>query len=99
MGAPEIRILRFLPGIRGRSCRPKELSDEELEAFTLVDFGAPEWDIFDSAGRFLGVVMMPARFAPAVFRADKIYGAWHDEHDLPYVVRLRIVGDLAVGAG
>jgi hypothetical protein len=77
---------------------PSELSDEELEAFTLRGFGAPECDIFDSAGRFLGVVTMPERFAPWLFRGDKVYGTWYDEHDLPYVVRLRIVGDLGVGA-
>ena len=79
---------------------PSELSDEEGAAFDpRRDFALPEWDIFDSAGRFLGVVMMPARFEPAVFRADKIYGVWYDEHDLPYVVRLRLVGDLTVDAG
>ena len=72
-----------------------ELSDEELATFDpRRDFAAPEWDIFDSAGRFLGVVTLPERFEPAVFRAEKVYGVWYDEQDLSYVVRLRGVGDL-----
>ncbi len=69
-----------------------ELSEEE--DFDLNDMGAPEWDVFDSEGRFLGVVAMPHRFKRMVFRGDKIYGVWRDELDVQYVVRLRIVGDL-----
>ena len=26
---------------------------------------------------------------------DKIYGVWYDEQDVPYVVRLGIVGDVS----
>jgi hypothetical protein len=73
-----------------------ELGEEE--DFDLDDMGAPEWDVFDSEGRFLGVVAMPHRFKPMVFRGDKIYGVWRDEFDVQYVVRLRIVGDLGAGA-
>lgn len=76
-----------------------ELSEEELESYDLLqDSGAPDWDVFDSEGRFLGVVSMPPRFAPRLFRGDMIYGVWRDELDVQYVVRLRIVGDLSVGA-
>ncbi|NIM51868.1 MAG: hypothetical protein GTO22_21930 [Gemmatimonadales bacterium] len=68
------------------------LSDEELEQYNLLeDTGAPEWDVFDAEGRFLGVVSMPKRFAPRVFRDDKIYGVWRDELDVQYVMRLRVV--------
>ncbi len=68
------------------------LSDEELEDFNLIeDSGAPEWDVFDADGRFLGVVAMPPRFAPRLFRDDKIYGVWRDDLDVQHVVRLRIV--------
>jgi hypothetical protein len=77
--------------------KPSELSEEELESYNLIeDSGAPDWDVFDSEGRFLGVVSMPKRFAPRVFIGDKIYGVWRDELDVQYVVRLRIVGDLNV---
>ncbi len=73
-----------------------ELSEEELESYNLIeDAGARDWDIFDSEGRLLGVISMPARFAPRIFRGEKIYGVWRDELDVQYVVRLRIVGDLA----
>ncbi len=68
------------------------LSDEELADFNLIeDSGAPEWDVFDAEGRFLGVVAMPPRFAPRLFRDDKIYGVWRDDLDVQHVVRLRIV--------
>ena len=68
------------------------LSDEELEQYNLLeDTGAPEWDVFDAEGRFLGVVSMPRRFAPRVFRDDKVYGVWRDELDVQYVMRLRVV--------
>jgi len=78
---------------------PSELSGEEFEAFDpRQDFGIPEWDIFDSAGRFLGLVRTPRGFTPWVFRNDKIYGIWHDEFDVGYVLRLRIVGDLGFDA-
>jgi hypothetical protein len=68
------------------------LSDEELQDFNLIeDSGAPEWDVFDADGRLLGVVAMPPRFAPRLFRDDKIYGVWRDDLDVQHVVRLRIV--------
>jgi hypothetical protein len=45
----------------------------------------------------LGVIAMPERFAPKVFRGDKIYGVWRDDLNVGYVVRLRILGDLGIG--
>lgn len=58
----------------------------------LEDAGASDWDVFDGDGRYLGVVAMPTRFQPRLFRDDKIYGVWRDELDVQYVTRLRIVG-------
>lgn len=76
-----------------------ELSDEEYEAWNPIeDTGAPTWDVFDSQGRYLGIVTMPRRFAPRVFRGDEIYGVWRDELDVQYVIKLRIIGDLGMGA-
>ncbi len=70
-----------------------ELSEEELESYNLLeDAGAPEWDVFDREGRYLGIVRMPSRFAPRLFVEDKIYGVWRDEWDVQYMVRLRIEG-------
>jgi hypothetical protein len=76
--------------------RVSDLTDEE--DFGPDKLGARDWDVFEAEGRFLGVVTLPQRFTPTVFRADKIYGVWRDEFDVQYVVRLRIVGDLVVGA-
>jgi hypothetical protein len=77
---------------------PSDLRDEEYEKFdSMRDGGAPGWDVFDARGRFLGVVTLPRRFQPRLFRDDKIYGVWRDELDVEYVLRLRIVGDLGVG--
>ena len=70
-----------------------ELSDEELEGYNPLEAsGAPEWDVFDPNGKFLGVVTMPPRVAPRLFRGDKVYGVARGEYDVQYVVRLRIVG-------
>jgi hypothetical protein len=69
-----------------------ELTEEELKNWQ--NARAPEWDVFDSEGRFLGAVIMPRRFTPMEFRGDKIYGVWRHESGVEYVVRLRVVGDL-----
>ncbi|NIM48882.1 MAG: hypothetical protein GTN62_03745 [Gemmatimonadales bacterium] len=70
-----------------------DLTEEELEQFNLIeDAGAPDWDVFDAEGRYLGTVPMPLRFAPRLFRGNKIYGVWRDELDVQYAMRLRIVG-------
>ncbi len=70
-----------------------ELSDEELEGYNHLEAsGAPEWDVFDTDGKFLGVVTMPPRVAPRLFRGDRVYGVARGEYDVQYVVRLRIVG-------
>jgi hypothetical protein len=76
-----------------------QLGEGWLASFgSIEDIGAPDWDVFDAQGRFLGVVQMPQGFTPRLFRGDKIYGVWRDELDVQYVLRLRIVGDLGPGA-
>ena len=73
---------------------PGELSDADIERYDFIeDFGAAGWEVFDRDGRYLGVVHMPRRFQPRIFRDEGIYGVIRDEIDVPYVVRLRIVGD------
>jgi len=69
-----------------------ELSEEEMEGFNIQDLGAPDWDVFDADGRFLGVLTMPERFSPRGFANDRIYGVWRDALDVQYVTRLRLVG-------
>jgi hypothetical protein len=72
---------------------PSGLSEEQLKEWNFIeDIGSPDWDVFDAQGRYLGVVTMPARFAPRAFVDNKIYGVWRDELDVQYVTRMRIVG-------
>lgn len=71
---------------------PLELSPEELRLFP--ENPERSWDVFDSAGRYMGFVTMPSRFDPMVFRGDRVFGRWRDELDVPYVMQLLIVGDL-----
>ena len=67
------------------------MTQEQRDAANfLEDIGAPDWDVLDHEGRFLGVITMPDRFAPRVIVGDKIYGVWRDEMDVQYVVVLEI---------
>jgi hypothetical protein len=69
------------------------LSDDEYESYNpLEDTGAPDWDVFDADGRFLGIVTMPTRFQPRHFVGNSIYGVWRDELDVQHVMRLRVIG-------
>lgn len=80
------------------AARPESFTGTGAPEWNYMDIGTPEWEVLDPEGRFLGVVTMPRRFTPTVFRGDKLYGVWRDEFGVQYVVRLRIVGDLGPGA-
>jgi hypothetical protein len=54
--------------------------------------GSPVWDVFDAAGRLLGPLRLPDRFTLLRVRGTALYGTIRDEHDVPTVARLRIVG-------
>ena len=70
---------------------PGDLTDEQISLYNFIeDFGAPDWDVFDAKGRFLGVVRMPPRFQPRLFVGDAIYGVQRDELDVQYVARLKV---------
>jgi len=60
------------------------------DATDLSNLGAPEWDVFDPEGRYLGVARMPERFQPVRFVGDAVYGIWRDELDVQHVMRLRL---------
>lgn len=68
------------------------LTDEEREAFDFRagTLGSRTWDVFDGEGRYLGIIDMPLRFQPVLFREDRIYGIQRDELDVQYVVVLRV---------
>lgn len=63
---------------------------EEGADFNPQDAGAPDWDVFDRNGRYLGVVTLPDRFAPARLHGDLLYGVWRDDLDVQYVKVLRV---------
>jgi hypothetical protein len=86
---------------------PSDMSVEERDRFSFgtqhpqlfavnphLALGAPDWDVFDAAGRFLGVVTLPSRFNPVKFAGNEIYGVWRDELDVEYVLRLTVLGSL-----
>ena len=82
-----------------RPLPPSEMSETEVFSLNFTEeWASRDWDVFDSDGRFLGVVTLPQLFTAKLFRGDKIYGIWRDALEVQYVVRLRIVGDLAIGA-
>jgi len=66
-----------------------EGAEEEAEV-DFQDLGSPNWDIFDSEGRYLGTIALPDRFSPVTVRGNQIFGVWADELDVQYVMRLTI---------
>jgi hypothetical protein len=68
------------------------MAEREGRTFDPQDIGAPEWDVFDRQGRFLGVLTMPSRFQPLRVVDDRVYGVQRDELDVQHVVRLRVTG-------
>jgi hypothetical protein len=79
---------------------PSELSDEDRISWNFMDvltgvswnliedIGAQDWDVFDSEGRFLGVVTMPLRFTPHAIVGDKIYGVSRDGYPVTILVSM-----------
>ena len=81
-----------------------DMTDEEREMFDYgaqhphtfvgnprIAIGAPDWEVFDSEGRYLGEVTLPTRFEPMQFDGDHIYGVRRDELDVEFVMRLKVV--------
>jgi hypothetical protein len=70
-----------------------DLTDEELESFNpTLDQGSATWDVYDSEGRYLGVIELPDRFTPFTVVGNQLYGVHRDEFDVQYVMILRING-------
>lgn len=67
------------------------LDRDDMGNFDVRGVGAPDYDVFDDAGRFLGTVLTPRRFEPVLTHNDRIYGVERDELGVQHVVRLRIV--------
>lgn len=71
--------------------QPSTLPKAEQAAYDpRLDAGSGRWDVFDLTGRFLGVITLPARFAPRARIDDLLYGIWRDDLDLHHVMVLRV---------
>ena len=64
---------------------------EVFLADVTLRLGAPDWDVFDARGRYLGVVTLPEGFEAFQFAGEAVYGVWRDQMRVEYVKRLRIV--------
>lgn len=60
------------------------------EKVDLQNLAAPDWDVFDSQGRLLGMVRLPERFNGMRVVGKSIYGVQRDELDVQHVVRLTL---------
>jgi len=56
-----------------------------LQDYRLLDDEPFRWSVFDSAGRWLGVVETPPRFTVNEIGSDHVLGIWRDELDVDYV--------------
>ena len=46
-----------------------------------------KWRIISPEGDAVGVVELPTRFRPILVEANRVWGSWYDELDVPYIVR------------
>jgi len=75
-----------------RESRPSLSSVSKIPTILRDFHSAPDWDVFDAEGRYLGVVTVPLRLTPRLIRGDKIYGRWTDDLGVHYVMVLKIEG-------
>lgn len=59
--------------------------------FRQWEVGGRVWEVFDSAGAYLGRVTMPSGFDAMGFHGDTISGVWQDELGVDHAVLLEIV--------
>lgn len=55
------------------------------------DMGSNEWEVFDTEGRYLGVLSFPLRFQPIREVDGVVWGVERDEFDVQSVVGYRVV--------
>ena len=64
---------------------------DDMAGFGLHAFAAPEYDIFDREGRYLGTMTPPRDFDPQLAQGEHLYGVQRDDLGVPHVVRMRVV--------
>jgi hypothetical protein len=52
------------------------------------DLGSPFWNVFGADGRYLGDVLLPARFTPYFARESSIWGVARNSLDVQRVIRV-----------
>lgn len=67
------------------------IGDSDLEAFDVRAIGTSTHDVFDTEGRFLGVIATPDEFEPLRSRGEYVYGVGRDDLGVQHVVRLRVL--------
>lgn len=74
-----------------RALQVSSFEPHEMAGFGLHAIAAPEYDIFDREGRYVGAITPPRGFDPMMARGEHLYGVQRDDLDVQYVVRLRVV--------
>lgn len=59
--------------------------------FDIQDLGSTEWGVFDSEGRYLGIVTLPGKYQPIRAKGDRFYGIARDELDVQSLEVYRVV--------
>ena len=69
-----------------------ELAGEE-GTFDIQDLGSTEWGVFDTEGRYLGVVTFPGKYQPIRAMGSRFYGIARDDMDVQSLKVYRVVTD------
>ena len=62
-----------------------------VQDYLLPGETATRWTVLDTAGKWLGMVDMPPRFAPNEIGDDYVLGIWRDEADVQFVRMYRLL--------
>lgn len=77
-----------------------DLTDEEKKNWNpQLDSGSADWDVYESDGRYGGVVTMPTGFTPFVFDGNRMYGVFRDDFDVQYIKAFELTGDTDITDG
>ena len=73
-----------------RALQVSSFEPDEIAGFGLHAIAAPEYDIFDREGRYLGILTPPGDLSPFLSRGEYLYGVQRDDLGVQYVVRHRV---------
>jgi hypothetical protein len=94
----EVTFARHLPAystVLVDADRNLWVSESTLESFLSQGFSrvpssSLSWRVFDPMGRWMGTVVMPARFRPMDIGSDFVLGLWRDADDVEHVRLYRL---------